>query len=68
MGGGLLVISRRETQFFQGRDKDPETAPAIQWADCRDKMRARIPASSGAIRSDPGNLYLRKNGWEDSNF
>jgi hypothetical protein len=33
--------------IFQGRDKDPETAPAIQWADCRDKMRARIAASSG---------------------
>jgi hypothetical protein len=33
--------------IFQGRDKDPETAPAIQWAECRDKMRARIAASSG---------------------
>jgi hypothetical protein len=33
--------------IFQGRDKDPETAPAIQWADCRDKMRARTAASSG---------------------
>jgi hypothetical protein len=33
--------------IFQGRDKDPETAPAIQWADCRDKMRSRIAASSG---------------------
>jgi hypothetical protein len=21
--------------IFQGRDKDPETAPAIQWAECR---------------------------------
>jgi hypothetical protein len=33
--------------IFQGRDKDPETGPAIQSADCRDKMRARIAASSG---------------------
>src|SRR4029077_10736980 len=33
--------------IFQGRDKDPETAPAIQWADCRDKMRARPAAMSG---------------------
>src|ERR1700720_4649295 len=33
--------------IFQGRDKDPETAPAIQGADCRDKMRARIAAGSG---------------------
>jgi hypothetical protein len=35
--------------IFQGRDKDPETAPAIQWADCRDKMRARTAASSGLL-------------------
>src|SRR6516164_8065606 len=33
--------------IFQGRDKDPETLPAIQSADCRDKMRAQIAASSG---------------------
>jgi hypothetical protein len=33
--------------IFQGRDKDPETVPAIQSADCRDKMRAQIAASSG---------------------
>jgi hypothetical protein len=39
-------ISRASARC-QGRDKDPETAPAIQWADCRDKMRARIAASSG---------------------
>jgi hypothetical protein len=26
---------------------DPETAPAIQWAECRDKMCARIAASLG---------------------
>jgi hypothetical protein len=32
--------------IFQGRDKDPETAPAIQSADCRDKMCAPIAASS----------------------
>src|SRR4029077_112407 len=30
-----------------GRDKGPETVPAIQSADCRDKMRAQIAASSG---------------------
>ena len=35
------------------------------------KMRARIPAEFGAIRTEPGNLCLRKTawwGWEDSNF
>ena len=31
-----------------GRD-GPETAPEISSTDCRDKMRARIPASSGAF-------------------
>ena len=57
--------------IFQGRDKDPETVPAIQSADCRDKMRAQIAASFGAIRNEPGNLCLRKTawwGWEDSNL
>ena len=33
--------------IFQGRDKGPETVPAIQSADCRDKMRAQIAANSG---------------------
>src|SRR5690242_13830384 len=33
--------------IFQGRDKDPETLPSIQSADCRDKMRAQIAANSG---------------------
>jgi len=33
--------------ILRGRDKGPETVPAIQSADCRDKMRAQIAASSG---------------------
>jgi hypothetical protein len=33
--------------ILQGRDKGAETAPEIQSTACRDKMRARIPASSG---------------------
>jgi hypothetical protein len=33
--------------IFQGRDKDPETAPAIQWAGCRDKMGAESPTVRG---------------------
>jgi hypothetical protein len=33
--------------IFQGRDKDPKKVPAIQLADCRDKMCAQIAASSG---------------------
>ena len=33
--------------IFQGRDKDPETAPVIQWAECRDKMRAESPPVRG---------------------
>ena len=33
--------------IFQGRDKDLKTVPAIQSADCRDKMRAQIAANSG---------------------
>jgi hypothetical protein len=40
-------LRRRETQFSRAETKTSETAPAIQWADCRDKMRARIAASSG---------------------
>jgi len=32
---------------FSGQRQRPETVPAIQSADCRDKMRARIAASSG---------------------
>ena len=32
--------------IFQGRDKDLKTVPAIQSADCRDKMRAQIAANS----------------------
>jgi hypothetical protein len=33
--------------ILRGRDKGPETVPAIQSADCRDKMCAQIAASSG---------------------
>src|SRR6516164_2131529 len=33
--------------IFRGRDKDLETVPAIQSADCRDKIRAQIAAGSG---------------------
>jgi hypothetical protein len=33
--------------IFQGRDKDPKTVPAIQSADCRDKMRAESPPVRG---------------------
>ena len=33
--------------IFQGRDKAPKTVPAIQSADCKDKMRAQIAANSG---------------------
>jgi hypothetical protein len=33
--------------ILRGRDKGPETVPAIQSADCRDKMGAQIAASSG---------------------
>jgi hypothetical protein len=36
--------------IFQGRDKDPKTIPAIQSADCRDKMRAQIAANSGPTK------------------
>src|SRR6516164_1573219 len=32
--------------IFQGRDKDLKTVPAIQSADCRDKMGAQIAANS----------------------
>ena len=57
--------------IFQGRDKDPETVPAIQSADCRDKMRAQIAASSGRFAPKPGNPRLLRTAWwarEDSNF
>src|SRR5207302_3578950 len=33
--------------ILRGRDKGAETAPEIPSTHCRDKMRARIPASSG---------------------
>src|SRR6516225_5755135 len=33
--------------IFLGGDKDLKTVPAIQSADCRDKMRAQIAANSG---------------------
>jgi hypothetical protein len=51
--------------IFQGRDKDPETTPAIQWAGCRDKMRARIATSSGLFALKLGksvDCSIRKEG------
>ncbi|MGC1236149.1 MAG: hypothetical protein WA838_15965, partial [Xanthobacteraceae bacterium] len=33
--------------IFQGRDKDPEMAAAIQQADCRDKMQHESPPVRG---------------------
>jgi NTE family protein len=38
-------------------------APEIQSTDCRDKMRARIPVSSGLFAINRGNLCLRKTAW-----
>jgi hypothetical protein len=43
----IVPFSPSGNAIFQGRDKDPETLPSIQSADCRDKMRARIAANSG---------------------
>jgi hypothetical protein len=40
----MIYLPRRICRLVARRDKDPETAPAIQWAGCRD---ARIAASSG---------------------
>ena len=57
--------------IFQGRDKDLETVPAIQSADCRDKIRAQIAAGSGRFARKPGNPRLLRTvwwAWEDSNF
>src|SRR6516164_9389584 len=58
--------------IFQGRDKDLKTVPAIQSADCRDKMRAQIAANSGrfalnweisvcaGLRGGPGRPHTSK--------
>jgi hypothetical protein len=45
--GSLFGLRRRETRFSGAETKAPETAPEISLTDCRDKMRARIPANSG---------------------
>ena len=38
--------------ILRGRDKGPERALEVQLTVCRDKMRARIPASSGLFTSN----------------
>ena len=45
--GAKASSRRRETQFSRAETKVPKTVPAIQSADCRDKMRAQIAANSG---------------------
>ena len=48
--------------IFQGRDKDPETAPVIQWQSAETKC---VPnrRQFGAIRTEPGNLRLCRTAW-----
>ena len=56
--------------ILRGGDKGPEKALEIQSTDCRDKWVHECPRF-GAIRTELGNLCLRKTawwGWEDSNF
>jgi len=49
----------RETRFCGAETKGPETVPAIQSADCRDKMRAQIAASLGDCRRVVCARYAR---------
>jgi hypothetical protein len=49
--------------ILQGRDKGAETAPEIQSTACRDKMRARIPASSGLFATNRKISVLRETAW-----
>jgi hypothetical protein len=42
----------RETRFCAAETKAPERALEVQLTVCRDKMRARIPASSGLFTSN----------------
>ena len=56
---------------MRGRDKGPERDLEIQSTDLRDKNACTNPGQFGAIRTQPGNLCLRRTawwGWEDSNF
>jgi glycosyltransferase involved in cell wall biosynthesis len=51
--GARVVIEPRPG--LQGRDKGAELALKIRSPGCRDKMHARIPASSGLFRNEPGS-------------
>jgi hypothetical protein len=62
---------RSGNAVFQRRDKVPETAPAIQMGRVQRQNACTNRRQFGAIRTEPGNLRLRRTAWwswEDSNL